>query len=177
MRDNRADQPPLESFAEVPLPPAGPPPAGPLEAIEAKLMRSIWLVISSLDDQSMVSVDIRGGFHRVHGPFGDHINEIFDSFDEYRGQLELMRTNLIEAAREVEAGTRPLIHVMEPRYRGPRNRIHRTMCEEIDRSFDSLRNRIGYESERRVVNGNVSDDDASLFSNPLPESDNENEVE
>ena len=128
-------------------------------------MRSIWLVIGSLDDRSMVSVDIRGGFHWVHGPFGDHINEIFDSFDEYRGQLELMRTNLIEAAREVDAGTRPIIHEMEPRYRGPRHRIQRSMCEEIDHSFDSLRNRIGYESERRVVNGNVSDDEASLFSN------------
>jgi hypothetical protein len=72
------DQPPMEPLAEVPQ-----PPAGPLKAIEAKLLRSIWLVICSLNDPSMMTVDIHSGFYTVHGPFGDHINEILDLFDEY----------------------------------------------------------------------------------------------
>jgi hypothetical protein len=87
-----------------------------------------------------------------------------------------MRTNLIEAAREVDAGTRPIIDEFEPRYRGPRHRIQRSMCEEIDHSFDSLCNRIGYESECRLVNKNISDDESSLFSS-VNESANENESE
>ena len=48
------------------------------------------------------------------------------------------------------------------------------MCEEINHSFDFLRNRIGYESERRSVNENISDDKASLFSSVI-ESADENE--
>ena len=48
------------------------------------------------------------------------------------------------------------------------------MCEEINHSFDSLRNRIGYESERRSVNENISDDESSLFSSVI-ESADENE--
>jgi hypothetical protein len=32
----------------------------------------------------MMSVDIRRGFYSIDGPFGDHINEVFDLFDEYR---------------------------------------------------------------------------------------------
>ena len=87
-----------------------------------------------------------------------------------------MRTNLIEAAREVDAGTRPIIDEFEPRNRGPCHRIQRSMCEEIDHSFDSLHNRIGYESECRLVNKNISDDESSLFSS-VNESANENESE
>jgi hypothetical protein len=52
-----------------------------------------------------------------------------------------MRSNLIEAAREVEAGTRPVVHELEG---------VESLCAMIDHSFDSLRNRIGYESQRRV---------------------------
>ena len=111
-------------------------------------------MISSCNDSSMTTVNTLGGFYTVHGPFSDNINEIFDLFDEYRRQLEFMRTNLLEVAREVDAGTR--------------------MCEEINHSFDSLRNRIGYESERRSVNENISDDKASLFSSVI-ESADENE--
>jgi hypothetical protein len=102
----------------------------------------------------MTTINTVGGFYTFHGPFSDNINEIFDLFDEYRRQLEFMRTNLLEVAREVDAGTR--------------------MCEEINHSFDSLRNRIGYESERRSVNENISDDKASLFSSVI-ESADENE--
>jgi hypothetical protein len=57
---------------------------GPLSSIEAKLLKSIWLVISSFNDRGMMSVDIRRGFYSIDGPFGDHINEVFDLFDEYR---------------------------------------------------------------------------------------------
>jgi hypothetical protein len=45
------------------------------------------------------------------------------------------------------------------------------MCEEIDQSFDFLRNRIGYETERRLVNENESDDDVSLFSTVIESAD------
>ena len=121
MREDNTDQPPMEPPVEVldqppmePLVEVPPPPAYPLEAIESKLLRSTWLVISDFNDRVATTVNIRDGFYTVHGPFGDHINEIFDLFDEYRGQLELMRTNLIKAAREVDAGTRPIIHELEP---------------------------------------------------------------
>ena len=137
-------------------PPTGPheSTAGPHESIEFRLLRNIWQVISSCPDSSMTTVDILDGFYTIHGPFSDNIHEIFDMFDEYRGQLERMRTNLLEAAREVDAGTR--------------------MYEEINHSFDFLRNQIGYESERRSVNQNISDDEASLFSSVI-ESADENE--
>jgi hypothetical protein len=51
------------------------------------------------------------------------------------------------------------------------------MCEEINYSFDSLRNRLGYESERLSINENnenVSDDESSLFSSVIENAD-ENE--
>jgi hypothetical protein len=135
-------------------------------------MKSIWRVISSFNDPGMTSVDIRTGFYSVHGPFGDHLNEMFDMFHEYREQLELMR---IEAAREVDAGTRCIFDVMEPRYRGPFRRVQRSMVEEINHSIDSLC--IGcYDSERHLVNENVSDDEASLFSS-VDENADENESE
>ena len=152
------------------------PPVDPLETIESRLLRSIWQVISSLNDPSMRTVNTLGEIFTMPGPFCIHMNEIFDTFDEYRVQLELMRSNLLEAAREVDAGTRPIIDEFEPRYRGPRHQIQRSMCEEIDHSFDSLRNRIGYESECRLVNENISDDESSLFSS-VNESANENESE
>jgi hypothetical protein len=172
------DEPPKEPPAEVPPPPAEVPPplVEPHSSIEAKLLKSIWLVISSFNDRGMTSVDIRSGFYTVHGPFGDHINEMFDMFDEYREQLELIRNNLIEAAREVDAGTRCIFDEMEPRYRGPVRRVQRSMVEEINHSFDSLRIGIGYDSERHLVNENVSDDEASLFSS-VDESADENESE
>jgi hypothetical protein len=138
-------------------------------------MKSIWRVISSFNDPSMTSVDIRTGLYRIHGPFDDHLNEMFDMFHEYREQLELMRNNLIEAAREVDAGTRCIFDVMEPRYRGPFRRVQRSMVEEINHSFDSLC--IGcYDSELHLVNENVSDDDQSLFSS-VDENADENESE
>ena len=178
MRDNSTDQSPMEPPAEiVDQPPMEPlsgvqaPPAHPPDTIEAKLLLSTWLAIGDVNGYVMPAVDVRDGFYTIHGPFGAHINEIFVLFDEYRGQLELMRTNLIEAAREVAAGTRPLIDVMEPGYRGHRRGVQRSLCEEIDHSFDFLRNRIGYETERRSVNENESDDEASLFSNVIESAD------
>jgi hypothetical protein len=84
--------------------------------------------------------------------------------------------DLIEAAREVDAGTRPIFDEMEPRYCGPVRWVQRSMFEEINHSFDSLRIRIGYDSERRLVNKNLSDDKASLFSS-VDESADENESE
>ena len=161
-----ADLQPMEPLAGVQAPPAHPP-----DTIEAKLLLSIWRAIGDVNGNVMPAVDVRDGFYTIHGPFGAHINEIFVLFDEYRGQLELMRTNLIEAAREVAAGTRPLIDEMEPGYRGHRRGVKRTLCEEIDHSFDILRNRIGYETERRSVNENESDDEASLFSNVIESAD------
>jgi len=93
-----------------------------------------------------------------------------------------MRSNLLEAAREVDAGTRCINDIMEPRYSGPIYRIQQSMCEEINHSFNSLNSRIGYDfqrwnlliSERRLVNENISDDEASLFSSVI-ESADENE--
>ncbi len=177
MNDN-PNQPPMEPPAGVPdLQPMEPlvgvqaPPAHPPDTIEAKLLLSIWLAIGDVNGYVMPAVDVRDGFYTIHGPFGTHINEIFVLFDEFRGQLELMRTNLIEAAREVAAGTRPLIDEMEPGYHGPRHGVQRSMCEEIDHSFDFLRNRIGYETERRLVNENESDDDVSLFSTVIESAD------
>ena len=153
-----------------------PPAMHPLVSMESKLLESTWLAIGAFNDYVMITGNIRVGrdlwidsskwgvpledlneeinrridlVHSVHGPFRNHIDEIFDLFDEYRGQLELMRSNLIEAAREVEAGTRPIIHELEPGYRGPRHGVE-SLCAMIDHSFDSLRDRIGYESQRRV---------------------------
>jgi hypothetical protein len=120
-------------------------------------MKSIWLVISSFNNRGMVSVDIRHGFQTIDGPFRNHIYEIFDLFDEYREQLELMRNNLIKAAREVK--------------------FERSMIEEINYSLDTLRIRIGYNSCRSLTLGNpYSDDKASLFSS-VDESADENESE
>jgi hypothetical protein len=138
-------------------------------------MKSMWRVIISLNDPSMTSVNIRTGYETVRGPFGDHLNEMFDYFDEYREQLELMRNNLIKAAREVEAGKRCIYGVMEPGYRGPVPRVQRSMVEEINHSFDSLC--IGcYDSECHLVNENVNDAEASLFSS-VDENADENESE
>jgi hypothetical protein len=158
--DTRTDQPLKE---EVP-----PPPVEPHSSIEAKLMKSIWRVIKSFNDPSMTSVDNRTGLYRIHGPFDDHLNEMFDMFHEYREQLELMRKNLIEAADRSCAA-------MEPRLIGPtRRQVFRSMVEEINDSFDSLC--IGcYDSELHLINENVSDDDQSLFSNSLDENADEDE--
>jgi hypothetical protein len=149
---------------------------GPLLSIEAKLLKSIWLVISSFNDRGMMLVDIRRGFYTIDGPFCNHINEIFDLFDEYREQLEFIRNDLNEAAREVEAGTRPLFDEMEPMYCGPVRRVQRSMFEEINYSLDTLCIRIGYDSERCLTLENLSDDEASLFSS-VDESADENESE
>ena len=91
------DLQPMEPLAGVQAPPAHPP-----DTIEAKLLLSTWLAIGDINGYVMPAVDVRDGFYTIHGPFGAHINEIFVLFDEYQGQLELMRTNLIEAAREVQ---------------------------------------------------------------------------
>jgi hypothetical protein len=71
----------------------------------------------------MTTVNTLGGY-TAHGAFGEHINEISVLFDEYREQLEHMRTNLIEAAREVDAGTRCINDIFEARYRGPAHPIN-----------------------------------------------------
>jgi hypothetical protein len=142
-------------------------------------MKSMWRVIISLNDPSLTSVDICTGYLTVHGPFSDQLSEMFDYFDEYREQLELMRNNLIKAAREVEFGTRCIYGVMEPGYHGPVPRVQRSMIEEINHSFDSLCISC-YDSECHldcVVNKNVNDDEASLFSNPLDENADEDESE
>jgi hypothetical protein len=118
MRDDNTDQPPMRPPVEVPR-----PLADPLDCIEAKLLRSLWLVISSFNDPSMTTVNTLGGY-TAHGAFGEHINEISVLFDEYREQLEHMRTNLIEAAREVDAGTRCINDIFEARYRGPAHPIN-----------------------------------------------------
>jgi hypothetical protein len=160
----RTDQPPKEPPAEVPPPPAAvvpivPPLVGFHNSVEAKLMKSIWRVIISLNDPCFTSVDIRTGYLTVQGPFHDHLYEMFDYFEEYRKQLELMRNNLIKAAREVK--------------------FERSMIEEINRSFDSLCINC-YDSECHlecVVNKKVNDDEESLFSNPLDEDADEDESE
>jgi hypothetical protein len=182
----RTDQPPKEPPAEVLPPPAEVPPP-PVEVIpplvgfhnsvEAKLMKSIWRVIISLNDPRFTLVDIRTGYLTVRGPFHDHLYEMFDYFEEYRKQLELMRNNLIKAAREVEFGTRCIHGVMESGYHGPVP--PRTMIEEINHSFDSLCINC-YDSECHlecVVNKKVNDDEESLVSNPLDEDADEDESE
>jgi hypothetical protein len=136
-------------------------------------------VIISLNDPRFTSVDIRTGYETIRGPFGDHLSEMFDYFEEYRKQLELMRNNLIKAAREVDFGTRCIYGVMERGYNGPVPPDKRSMIEEINHSFDSLCIDC-YDSEGHldcVVNKNVNDDKESLFSNPLDEDANEDESE
>jgi hypothetical protein len=178
MRNENPNQPPMEPPAGVTdlqpvevLAGVQAPPAHPPDTIEARLLLSIWRAIGDANGHVMPAVDVRDGFYTIHGPFGTHINEIFVLFDEFRGQLEFMRTNLIEAAREVAAGMRPLIDEMEPGYRGHRHGVPWSMCEEIDQTFDFLRNRIGYETERRLVSENESDDDVSLFSTVIESAD------
>jgi hypothetical protein len=72
------NQPPMEPPMEIPQ-----PPVGPVETIESRLLRGIWQVISSLNDPSMTTVNTLGGIYTMPGPFGIHMNEIFDIFDEY----------------------------------------------------------------------------------------------
>jgi hypothetical protein len=147
--NTKTDQSSTNPPVEVPQ-----PPAACHASVEFGVLKNLWQVISSSNESFMTTIDIVDGFYTFHGPFSDNINEIFDLIDEYRRQLENMRTNLLEVASEVDAGAR--------------------MCEEINYSFDSLRNRLGYESERRSVNENVSDDESSLFSSVI-ESADENE--
>ena len=133
-----------------------------------------------LNDPCFTSVDICTGYLTVQGPFHDHLYKMFDYFEEYRKHLELMRNNLIKAAREVEAGTRCIFNVMEPGYRGPFPRVQRSMIEEINHSFDSLCIEC-YDSECHlecvVKNKKVDDDEESLFSNSLDENTDEDERE
>ena len=83
----------------------------------------------------------------VHEPCHDLRDDIFELLQLYRGSLENMRTNIIEAIRDADAGNRPLIHVVEPDH--PLHGVL-SVCEVVDESFNAVRTEIGYDSLREL---------------------------
>ena len=155
------DQPLMEPLAEVP------PVVYPLVTIESKLLGSTWLVIGAVNDYVMTTGNIRVGrdlvidssklgvpledlneeinrridlVHSVHGPFRDHINEMFDLF-ESSCVLILSRLLVKLKPERVLSFMNSNLGTVDP-VMGWSHCVKRSIIRSSDR--------IGYESQRRL---------------------------
>jgi hypothetical protein len=135
-----------------------------------------------MDEPRISKVDVYGryGYPKelpVESPFHSHIYEMLDHFEEYRKHLELMRNKILMAVEGVN---------FERRIGMNGAKIHQSLIEEINSSFDSLCIKC-YDPEfhldcevwkKRIgrVGNPFSDDEASLFSS-VDESADEGERE